>query len=293
MPGSTNIARRLFRSLVPAGAVVMIAGLAAPLTSVPQAVASDNDEATGPDSIRLTGIVRDFRTEHPDMETYPDMFYRDWNGANGVYEGLVADTLDADGKPVFNEDLLEDRTWEDIPLTSRESLAQWFRDIPGINLSIAHEITLERQGDLYVFAKERPEYFFPIDNAGFGNSQGWLRWAQPGSRNFHFTVELETEFTYIDPEDRDYDLVFSFTGDDDVWVFINGKLAVDIGGVHSQASRSVNLDSKAQELGLEPGESYQLKLFFAERHSSESNFRIETTLVLRTAELPNSAHLFD
>ena len=78
-----------------------------------------------------------------------------------------------------------------------------------------------------------------------------------------------------------------------MWVYINGKLAVDLGGVHSQQSATVNLDQKAEELGLEAGEEYQLKLFFAERHTSESNFRIETNFVLKPAKLPVISSLAD
>ncbi len=273
-----------------AGGLVLLAGGIPAVT-----VASSGSVASGtaPDSITLTGVIRDFKTTHPDFETYPGHLFKGWTERNSVYAGLVDDKLDEEGKPFFNEELLDDRGWSDIPLTSRESLAQWFRDVPGVNTSWTHDIVLEREGNIYRFAKEKPDYFFPADNQGFGNSEGPLRWARPGSRNFHFTFELETEFRYTDPEARDFDLEFTFTGDDDVWVFINDTLAVDIGGVHGQARRSINVDDAAERLGLEPGNSYSLKLFFAERHTSESNFRIETTLELRPAELPTTAHLYD
>lgn len=278
------------KALLTGAGLVLLAG------SIPAVSVASSGSApgrAGPDSITLTGVIRDFKTEHPDFETYPGHLFRGWNSAGGVYEGLVAEQLDEDGKPAFNEELLEDRGWSDIPLTSRESLAQWFRDVPGVNTSWTHDIVLERDGNIYRFAREKPQYFFPADNTGFGNSEGPLRWARPGSRNFHFTYELETEFRYTDPGSRDFDLEFTFTGDDDVWVFINDRLAVDIGGVHGQAQRSINVDDAAERLGLEPGNSYSLKLFFAERHTSESNFCIETTLELRPAELPTTAHLFD
>jgi fibro-slime domain-containing protein len=247
--------------------------------------------------ISITGVIRDFKTDHPDFETYPDYLFKGFNQSDGVYLKLVDERLDPEGKPTFNRNLLKSRSWSDIPLTSEEHLAQWFRDVPGVNTSFPHTITLQREGSgakaKYVFAREKPNYFFPADGKGFGNSTGPLRWADEGSHNFHFTYELETQFTYLPRDQRDYDLVFSFTGDDDVWVFINGHLVVDIGGVHSQAKGSVNVDTEASRLGLQPFGTYTLKLFFAERHTSQSNFRIETTLRLRPVEPPPTRGLYD
>ena len=239
------------------------------------------------DTIELTGVIRDFRTDHPDMEAFP----------GGGTKNLVRPMLGADGKPVFNSDLItvHGRSFgQDIQVYSQETFDQWFRDVPGVNVSWPHSITLTRDSTgKFVFAKERPEYFWPADGLGFGNSQGPLKWAKPGSHNYHFTYEVDTEFTYTDPDSRDEDLVFRFVGDDDVWVYINGHLVIDLGGVHSQQEASVNLDDIASSIGVNPGGTYTLKLFFAERHTSESNFRIETTLQLRKVNLPPVSGLHD
>jgi fibro-slime domain-containing protein len=63
-----------------------------------------------------------------------------------------------------------------------------------------------------------------------------------------------------------------------VWVFINGHLAVDLGGLHPKGSAAVVLDASAAELGLVKGNVYSLALFQAERHTPESTFRIDTNL---------------
>ena len=244
------------------------------------AVTANASAQTLVQQVPLTGTIRDFRVSHPDFETYPGK----------AHAGIVLDQLGEDGKPVLNPAELERG---DRAVTSASSFDQWFRDVPGVNVSIPHTITLQREGSKFVYAREKPEYFFPIDDQGYGLSMEGLRWAAPGTHNYHFTYELETMFTYTDPANRDEALVFEFTGDDDVWVYINGRLAVDIGGVHGQQFGSVNLDEQAESLGLTPGGSYPLKLFFAERHTSESNFRIETTLKLRGTDLPAGSALAD
>ena len=67
-------------------------------------------------------------------------------------------------------------------------------------------------------------------------------------------------------------------GDDDLFTFINGRLAIDLGGVHGPMESEIDLDARAAELGIEVGEVYSLDFFFAERHLTQSNFRIDTTI---------------
>ena len=88
------------------------------------------------------------------------------------------------------------------------------------------------------------------------------------------TTEIHTYFQYQKTEK------FAFAGDDDVWVYINGRLAVDLGGVHSEAQQSIDLsrDAAAEHFNLTVGETYTFDMFQAERRSTDSNFKLTTTL---------------
>ncbi|HXR51298.1 MAG TPA: fibro-slime domain-containing protein, partial [Steroidobacteraceae bacterium] len=108
--------------------------------------------------------------------------------------------------------------------------------------------------------------FFPLDGA-LGGNEGY-------SHNYHFTFRLNTSFTYQAGQ------LFSFTGDDDVWVFIDDQLVIDLGGVHGAMSQSINLDT----LGLTAGNDYSFDLFFAERHTVASSFRIDTSILLKPTQ---------
>lgn len=56
------------------------------------------------------------------------------------------------------------------------------------------------------------------------------------------------------------------------------KLGIDLGGLHPAKSKTINLDQRAAALGIEKGKNYPIDVFHAERHTNQSNFRIDTTL---------------
>jgi fibro-slime domain-containing protein len=195
----------------------------------------------------LQATVRDFTTDHPDFETFDGDY---------VFPGLVNTTLGADGKPVHAWDGPTAQT------NGPEFFAQWYNDTPGVNQSMPLTITLtDMGGGLHVYDNKE---FFPVDGQGFGN-EGW-------EHNFHFTTEIHTLFVYKGGEK------FTFEGDDDLWLFINKKLAIDLGGLHPPALGTVDLDARAAELGIEIGKQYEMAIFHAERHTTWSNFHIETTI---------------
>lgn len=98
------------------------------------------------------------------------------------------------------------------------------------------------------------------------------------NHNYGFTMKVQAQFEYV-PGQK-----FEFFGDDDVWVFINNKLVVDIGGQHHRVNGKVNLDTIGHNTGdtLVPGKTYPFHIFYAERHKVESNFRMRTSIDLRS-----------
>ena len=122
------------------------------------------------------------------------------------------------------------------------------------------------EGEDGVFTYESTS-FFPIDNLGFGN--------EGNEHNFHFTTEAHLYFTYRGGE------VLRFSGDDDLFVFMNGRLALDLGGVHASQTAEVSLDDIATTHDLQIGQNYPLDLFHAERHLVQSNFSLSTTIALK------------
>jgi fibro-slime domain-containing protein len=282
------------------------------LFSSPNAASGAGDDV--PEVLELTGVVRDFRERsveggHPDFETEPAHGF-------GHYAGNIATQLGPERKPVFTGDGHKvKQQWKDLAgrpishhvaqkypvsgdvagkmgpadsggIQSTASFETWYRDEMGTNMSEHLTLKLIRQDDgTYVFDDRLdPDYealggFFPLEDKLYGNPGGWP------DRNFHFTFELHGEFVY----DAAAGQIFKFIGDDDVWVYINDELVIDIGGVHPAVEQYIDLD----RLGLEDGETYDLDFFFAERHRTQSNFRIVTNLPLESVIPPTISAVFD
>jgi fibro-slime domain-containing protein len=207
-------------------------------------------------------IVRDFTDQHVDFEK---------NGT--ALTGIVATMLGPDRKPVLALSAA-DRWMNDA--TVPRAFAQWYHDAPGVNQRLSEWISFNDDGKgLFIFDSPM---FFPIDKEGFGN--GPVPVSNPFldslgfsfDHNYLFTTEAHTRFTYMGGEQ------FGLSGDDDMWVFINDRLAIDLGGVHLSMTGTVNLDAQAQKLGLVLGESYPLDIFHAERHTVNSHYSIHTTI---------------
>lgn len=198
----------------------------------------------------LTGRVRDFRMSFPDMEPA-----HSGKSDNSDDRGFVQATID----PIARKPIYAGSATGTLTTTGPANFDKWFRDSADANVGqdLALKFTGPDAKGVYSYDNQQ---FFPIDNQLWGN--------EGKDHNFSFTFELHTAFQYRGGE------TFTFIGDDDVFTFINGQRVVDLGGVHGAETSTVNVDS----LGLTRGKNYPLDFFFAERHVTESHFRIDTSL---------------
>ncbi len=227
----------------------------------------------------------------------PD-FNPTYAGATTATKSMVAGELDKDGLPVgatkiyfskYLNNWFRSSEAGEQPVTNKKPVydhqtgaflsESGVVENPYVNIKIEDSLPFIHIGNGTTIPLGTYEYqnksFFPLDDKGFGKEPTWS-WNSSEQRNDHnysFTMMLVDTFTYREG------LTFSFTGDDDVWVFINNKLALDIGGLHSAVTDNINLDALAQNLGLALGEPFEIKFFFAERQATESQVWITSNIL--------------
>jgi fibro-slime domain-containing protein len=217
--------------------------------------------------------------------TVPGPGHADFQNFNsGIAHGLVQSTLGADSKPVW-KDNFGDAIGQS--LTGSTNFCWWYHDAgcsgatstntfaKKVFVDVAGRPTtltlIQLSPNVYRFNNQT---FFSLDGLGW-NASGSTPQTDIGNdgvrHNFSFTSELHYPFTY----DAMTAPKFDFTGDDDVWVFINGHLAVDLGGIHAAINGSVTLDAaNATKFVLTNGGMYSIDMFQAERHTFASTYQL-------------------
>ncbi len=217
--------------------------------------------------IDLAVDMHDIGTIHPDYDVWVAL-----GDCAGLQRGMVEKKLGSDGLPVIQKTTCPLATQFDWFAT--KTLSGSYTNETCCNLQ------LKRNEEGYYYYDDSS--FYPIDDFKYldpaktilnpnnnMNDTSTTAWKE---HNNHFTMIISASFEYTKGQ------TFYFRGDDDVWVFIDSQLVVDLGGVHPPSDGAVNLDT----LGLTPGKTYDFKLFYTERNCCGSNFRMVTSLNLRT-----------
>lgn len=120
--------------------------------------------------------------------------------------------------------------------------------------------------------------FYPLEGLGYEQPDLLKNTSKiDASHNGSFTLRGESQFVY----NEGANLYFTFTGDDDVYMYINGVLALDLGGAHGRNTKKVQLDKLDKNTyKLKDGEVATFTFFYMERCSDASTFAIETNMEL-------------
>ena len=142
-----------------------------------------------------------------------------------------------------------------------------------------------REGTTYVRGNLQAETRFdPISGKYYGNNGNkYLEVVDPNqtdithyykSTNYNLTLEGHAQFIFYE----DDNLYFNFTGDDDVYLYINGVRVLDMGGAHAISKCGIKLNDVKNLCGLKDGQVYDFDFYYMERHGTAANFGIDTNI---------------
>lgn len=230
----------------------------------------------------------------------------EWTGSSAVTQGLVKSTLGNDGYPVLNNgtslNKLFNGTWS-------ETIKNTY--VTGLNhLFTYNEATGEYSYDsdtnyaYYDISSNNTEKNFIVYNkSNYKSSEGkhqvgafmpFASWTDTTFAN-RYAFGMRVAFDFMQPKGgkiNGNDMIFSFSGDDDVWVFVDNKLVLDLGGVHDMSSGSINFRTGEVKVNgsrnttlqnifgstFSDYSSHTLKFFYLERGQGESNCSLKFNL---------------
>ncbi len=229
----------------------------------------------------MAATVRDFSKDHTDFE-FPGLT------GDFLLKGMVQTALGPNRKPVRSAKAT-------TPPVTFDSFDSWWKtdstnaDPKQRGYESCVDIPMSKSSDgLWEYDSYRDSptdhSFFPVEGANNHFPAETMAscyvkpppdttvWVTGGpQRNGNFCMESHASFIYQKGQH------FAFRGDDDVWVFINDQLVVDLGGVHTPKSDSVDLD----KLNLTAGKEYKWDFFYCDRQPCGSSLRVKTSIYFR------------
>ncbi len=149
-------------------------------------------------------------------------------------------------------------------ITSAGTFKHWFDRAVGENVSDKLVLMMQRDAEgNYVYATDN---WHPIDGDLYGN-QGL-----PYNRGFTFVFDASTAYENCGKQ------FIEVVCDGDAWLFVNGQLVLDLGGVHEKEGQFVDID----RLGLKDGDPVRVQFFTAQRDEEHAAFSLKTNMVLQS-----------
>ena len=229
-----------------------------------------------------------------DQNQYPNSFTGFWG--NGKRDGTVKGLLKkVDGTNVtFKYADPGFFKQEDLPVKDKNNNTVYLRRV-----YTDYKLNFSRTGDTYKLSTVHDgngnpvanagNYFFPLDSVGYqanSNVEDGMESSGNGDKNHNYFFGLRYDITFT-LGDYIGDLKYKFTGDDDLWVVLDGNtVVIDLGGIHEAATGEVNLwdcllekdQKKANLTNDQKSKKHTLTVLYMERGAVASNCEMEFTL---------------
>lgn len=254
------------------------------------------------------GEIIDYSCKHPAVK-------HNWNCWTGrpdevVYPGIVANKL-TDGYPTLNPTVTNSSESLDYLFGGATDKAVTQYPVSGgllmLNSKGAYQFDSSMQYARYDSSTGR----FTLTNGARSKQSAvpnFTPFNERSDKSYNYSFGMSIESKFYMPKDgkiNGSDMVFTFSGDDDVWLFIDGALAIDLGGIHGdrgasidfatgaityeqgaaswwQVTRPATLSDALQRAGLTWDSSdfsqHTFKLFYLERGGGGSNCRMSFNL---------------